>query len=126
VDRFPAIVDVRESVARTHAFKGFVPLQTVGCRSRIIRRFLSASELPREGGECVSAGKVGDDLADDLKVVQVGEIARCGGLAPGKFAPDELTGRGEAVRKTLRPSLRHPHIRHRPVNDEFSTSAIGR
>jgi hypothetical protein len=71
-----------------------------GRRSRIIRRFLSASELPREGGECVSATKDGVDLVDHLKVIQVGDIAGCGRLA----------GRGKGVRKTLRLSLWHQHI----------------
>jgi hypothetical protein len=53
-------------------------LQMACCRSRIIRRFPLASELPREGGECVNATKNGDDLVDQLKVVQVGGIAQRG------------------------------------------------
>jgi hypothetical protein len=75
-------------------------MQVAGCRSRIIRRFLSALELLREGGECVNATKDGDDLVDHLRVIQVGDIARCGRLA----------GRGKGVRKTSQLSLRHPHI----------------
>jgi hypothetical protein len=51
-------------------------MQMAGCRSRMIRSFLPASGLPREGGECVNATKDGDDLVDHLNVIQVGDVSR--------------------------------------------------
>jgi hypothetical protein len=66
-------------------------MQMAGCRSRIIRRFLSPSELPREGGECVSAAKDGDDLVDHLKVTQVGDIGDVAGWRVAGGGPRTVT-----------------------------------